>query len=500
MIEFQNIQKDFGATRALARFSHRFAPGAVHALMGKNGSGKSTLVKLMGGVIAASAGEMRIDGRHVNFATPADAQAAGIMTVHQELSLQPHLSVAENIALGRLPTRRRMGFPIVDWVSMQESAQELLHEMGVNIDPMRSVESLSVGQQQMIEIIKAMAGNPSVLLLDEPTSALAAREVAQLFTLVRRLRDKGVTIIYITHRMNELFEIADTCTVLRDGQFIGSVKMQDSTPATIVEMMFGTVARAVRPARSQAPINDPVLKVKNLCRGAAFQDISFELHRGEVLGLAGLLGSGRTELLRAIFGADAVDAGQIELNGEAIDHPSPRLMRDKGLGYTSENRKEEGLVQELSTHDNLVLASLERIARRGLINRKLETPYVQRQIEKLYIKGGDPMLPVSSLSGGNQQKVVIGNWLNTSPQVMLLDEPSRGIDIQAKQQIFKLIWDQTANGVSTIFVSSELEEVLEVCDRILVMHQGRVVAQTRPESTTLTELYELCMQGNSNET
>lgn len=499
MIAFHNVGKQFGASIALAKFSHRFERGKVHALMGKNGSGKSTLVKIIGGVISADTGEMRIAGQVRHFNNPADAQAAGIMTVHQELSLQQELCITENILLGRLPLKQCCGLNLVDWAAAHRQARLLLQEMGLDLDPQRRIASLSVGQQQMVEIVKAMAGNPSVLLLDEPTSALATQEVAQLFALVRRLRSKGVTIIYITHRMNELFEIADTCTVLRDGRFIGAIAMSDTTPKDIVEMMFGQVARAVRPPRAAAPHAQPILRVSNLTRAPAFSDVSFELRRGEVLGLAGLLGSGRTEILRAIFGADPVEQGQIELAGETVKHATPRRMRDRGLGYTSENRKEEGLVQDLSIHDNLMLASLDRLAQHGMITRKIETPFVRALIERLQIKVSSPLLPVSSLSGGNQQKVVVGNWLNTAPKVMLLDEPSRGIDIQAKQQIFKLIWEQAEQGLSTIFVSSELEEVLEVCDRVLVIRQGRIVAQRQPETTSLAELYELCMQGNPHE-
>jgi ribose transport system ATP-binding protein len=369
--------------------------------------------------------------------------------------------------------------------------------MGLDIDPHTPVRELSVGRQQVVEIAKAMSYAPSVLLLDEPTSALAAREVSQLFTLIGRLRERGVTMIYITHRLSELFEIADTCTVLRDGAKVGSIDMRAATTDAIVEMMFGSVARAHRPPRRRTEATEPVLKVENLTRAGAFENISFTLRRGEVLGLAGMLGAGRTEVLRAIFGADRPDSGRIVFDGAHVRRPIPKEMKHRGLGYTPENRKEAGLVQILSVHQNLCMASLAKIAPRGFITRAHERPYVGRQIAGLSIKAADPHLPVSALSGGNQQKIVIGNWLNTGPQVMFFDEPSRGIDVEAKQQIFEIIWAEASRGVSAIFVSVELEEVLEVCDRILVLRHGRIVAEVRPEETTLTELYRLCMEGAS---
>ena len=494
-IELRGVSKVYGPTVALAPLTHEFTPGRIHALMGKNGSGKSTLVRVLAGAVQPNRGELRVDGAAARFASPHDALAAGIVTIHQELSLVPMLSVGENIYLGRLPHRRALGVRSIDWARVRADAAGLLAEMGQDLDPQQPVASLSLGQQQVVEIAKAMSFDPSILLLDEPTSALAAKEVQLLFSLLRRLRERGVTMIYITHRMNELFDIADTCTVLRDGHAVGTVAMADATPEAIVEMMFGDTARATRPPRRAVERADPILRVRGLSRRGAFADVSFDLHRGEVLGLAGQLGAGRTEVLRAIFGADPFDEGEIMLDDELVMRPDPRRMRRRGLGYTPENRKEVGLVQPLSVQDNLCLASLERIAPRGVLTRRREAPFVARQVAGLAIKVADPMLPVSSLSGGNQQKIVIGNWLNTEPKVMFFDEPSRGIDVQAKQQIFDIMWREAARGLSSIFVSSEPEELLEVADRILVMHHGRIVAEALPERTTLTELYRLCMEG-----
>jgi len=497
-IELKGLGKVYDGTVALAQVNQAFDRGLVHSLMGKNGSGKSTLVKILAGAVRPSVGEIHVNGRRTILDTPRDAFAAGIITVHQELSLVPSLSVGENIYLGRLPRKSVLGLKVVDWDAVYRDAAALLHDMAIDIDPRRPVSSLSVGEQQIIEIVKAMSFDPKILLLDEPTSALATREVERLFVLIRRLRARGMTLIYITHRMNELFAIADTCTVLRDGRVVGTVATEDASADRIVEMMFGGVGRAHRPDRATRPGAAPVLAVRNLTRNGAFTDISFTLDSGEVLGIAGLMGAGRTELLRSIFGADPFDSGEVLLDGRPVRRRSPKAMKRLGLGYTPENRKEVGLVQTLSSHDNLCLASLPRITQNGVTSRRREVPFVRRQIRDLDIKVSDPMLPVSSLSGGNQQKIVIGNWLNTLPKVMLFDEPTRGIDVQAKQQIFEIIWRKAEAGLAVVFVSSELEELLEVADRILVLRHGRLVGEVEPATTTLGELYRLCMEGGSS--
>jgi ribose transport system ATP-binding protein len=496
-IELKGLGKVYDGSVALAQVDHAFEAGHVHALIGKNGSGKSTLVKILAGAVRPTLGEVIVNGTRAVFDSPRDAFSAGIITIHQELSLVPSLSVGENIYLGRLPHRRRFGTSLVDWKAVHRSAARLLAEMAPEIDTHALVGSLSVGQQQIVEIVKAMSFNPAILLLDEPTSALATREVEQLFALIRRLRARGITMIYITHRMNELFAIADTCTVLRDGRLVGTVAMQDTTASSIVEMMFGDVSKARRPSQRRIGRTNPVLTVRNLARQGAFADISFDLYRGEVLGFAGLLGAGRTELLRSVFGADPFDQGEVILDSRPVGKSNPRVMKRLGLGYTPENRKEAGLVQILSSHDNLCLAANGMIGRSGFTSRREEAPLVRRQIGDLGIKVSDPMLPVSSLSGGNQQKVVIGNWLNTNPKVMFFDEPTRGVDVQAKQQIFEIMWRKAEEGLSVVFVSSELEELLEVADRILVMHHGRLVTEVDPASIRLGELYRMCMEGTA---
>ena len=496
VVEFNAMTKVYGNTVALDRFSHIFDSSRIHALIGKNGSGKSTLVKLMSGVIQPTNGLMSFNGQKTHFNSPRDAFNANVVTVHQELSLVRGLSVTENIFLGRLPQTKTMGFNRVDWKQARKQIKTLLESMFLDIDPNAEVASLSVGQQQTIEIAKAMSFNPGLLLLDEPTSALAAKEVEMLFALLRSLKERGVTMMYISHRMSELAEIADTITVLRDGKHIGSVEMAGSSNKEIINMMFGDVAHAVRSPRKLENTQKPVLHVRNLSRKNKFKDISFDLYRGEVLGIAGMLGAGRSELLRSIFGADEFDSGEIIIDGEKVKNHDPRSMIAIGLGYTPENRKEDGLAQDHSIHNNLSMASLRQNAPNGFITKTRERVGVENQVKNLDIKVDAAEDIVSSLSGGNQQKVVIGNWLNTDPKIMFFDEPSRGVDVYAKEQIFQIIWEQAEKGLSSVFVSSELEELLHVCDRILVMKEGRMVGEFSPTQTTLTELYTACMDGH----
>lgn len=495
-LELRHLTKHYGTVKALNDFSHSFAKGQVHALLGKNGSGKSTFIKMLAGAVQPTSGEILVEGRLSSFTHPSDALKAGIVTVHQELSLVPHLSVAENIYLGRLP--RHPNTPFIDWPALMGQARELLETMGAgDIDPDQPVASLSIGRQQLVEIVKAMSLNPSILQLDEPTSALAQAEVQQLFALVRRLRDRGVTIIYISHRLAELSEIADTVTALRDGHFTGSCPMADATPAVILQMMFGDLTPVTRPLRP-IPDEHPILSVRNLIVAPMLKDVSFELRRGEVLGIAGMLGSGRTELLRAIYGAGPVEGGQILVDGKWVEAVSIPVMKRLGIGYTSEDRKESGLVQILSVHANLCLAALQRFSHHGFISEGRERPAVARQIQNLSIKIGDPMLPVSSLSGGNQQKVVVGNWLNNAPRILLFDEPGRGVDVQAKQQIYQIIWSQAVEGLSSIVVSTELEDLVECCDRILILRDGQIAEEFVNDGLDPKTLYAACMARQTN--
>lgn len=491
ILRTENITKDYPGTRALDDVTVSFDSGKVHAFIGKNGSGKSTLIKVFSGAIQPTSGSFYLNDEKLHFDNPTDAFPKGIATVYQELSLVPYLTVAENIYLGRLPKKGK----VVDWKKVYQMAGDLLKKMNVDIDPHEKVYKLSMWQCQVVEITKAMSFNPKVLMLDEPTSALAQNETRSLFEVIRALRDQGVIIIYISHRLQELWEIADTITVLRDGKLIGSVEIGDVEHKDIINMMFGDVEIKVRPNDLQVS-EETMLAVKNLTRKNKFEDVTFELKKGEVLGIAGMLGAGRTELLRCIFGADRYDSGEIYVEGKKVPRGAePIDMKKFGVGLTPEERKSQGVILIHSIRDNLCYASLDKISNKHVVDGAKRKAFAQKQVEELQIKVPSIMDSVGSLSGGNQQKVVIGNWLNTGPKIMLYDEPSRGIDVNAKQQIFQIMWDESKKGVSSIFVSSELEELLEVCHRILIMHMGKIVGEVYPEKLKIDDLYASSMGG-----
>lgn len=489
-LEAEAIRKVYPGTLALAGLSLAFMPGEVHALIGKNGAGKSTLVKIVSGAVQPTSGRIRVAGEAVELRSPRDAFQKGIATVYQELSLVPELTVAHNILLADLPVK--WGGLCLDWRAVYERAGALLNSLNLDLDPYRPVRTLGMAAQQMVEIAKAMAAQPKVLLLDEPTSSLADHETESLFQLIRQLTAKGVAIIYVSHRLQELQRIAHKVSVLRDGALVGTIPIAEADPRTIAHMMFGEVVPRHRPETLTCG-KENVLEVRNLTRAGLLHDVTFSVRRGEILGIAGLVGSGRTELLRALCGADRIDGGEIAVDGVPVPRPSPRRMRRRGVGLTPENRKEAGLVLNLSTRANLCLASLTRYSWYGVTWKGLQQPTVEKNVRELHIAVPNTEDPVSTLSGGNQQKVVVGKWLNTEPRVLLLDEPTRGIDIQAKQQIFQLIWDLGRQGISTIFVSSELEELVDVCHRILIMQEGRIAGEVKPEDVSPQQLFEYCV-------
>jgi ribose transport system ATP-binding protein len=491
-LEVRNLTKTYPGTVALSDFSAVMQGGNVYALLGKNGSGKSTLVKCISGAVIPTSGEMFLNEQKLQFRSPMDAFDAGIAIVYQELSLVLDFTVAENILIGRY-FKKGPGGSVIDWKRTNEKAAEILAALRIDIPVTAKVSSLSVGQRQMIEIAKAMSYNPSVLILDEPTSALAQHEIESLFKVIHQSREQGVIVIFITHKLNEIRGVADFVTVIRDSRFVGTIPIAEANPKTLVDMMFGETQILSRPENLSVS-EEVVMEVKNLSRKHHFSNVSFKLRKGEILGIAGMLGSGRSELLRSIFGADPVDSGTISIKGTVITQPHIPTMKRLGMAMTPENRKDEGLVQMLSIKDNLCYASLRAIAPLGFLTNRRQKPIVQRWIRELQIKVASADLPVSSLSGGNQQKVVVGNWLNTEPSIIFFDEPSRGIDVQAKQQVFQIMWDLSRKGLSVIFVSTELEELLEVCHRILIMDRGRIEKETTPERTTLDELYALCME------
>ena len=492
-LQTHSLRKEYPGTVALDDVSVSFTGGKIHALIGKNGAGKSTLVKIIAGATQPTRGSILVDGFEVSLPSPRHALERGIVAVHQELSLVPELTVAENILLGRLPKKRGLGNSVIDWPRVFARAEQILADLGVHLHVREKANTLGIAQQQVVEIAKAMSYEPSILILDEPTSALAQHETERLFEVLKKLKMRGVVLLYITHRLQELQEIADTVTAFRNGAVVGTIGIDQATPAAIVQMMFGEVIQRSRPADLIAP-TEPFIEVRSFCSSGAFRDVNFTVNKGEILGIAGLLGSGRTELLRAMFGADPPDSGELTIAGQHIRPTSPEQMKGFGVAMTPENRKDQGLVQLLSTRINLCLSSLDRIAFHGFLNRSREERLVERNVRELDIKVSRTDAPVAFLSGGNQQKVVVGKWLNTNPRLVLLDEPTRGIDVQAKQQMFQIIWDMSKRGISCIVVSSELEELLDICHRILIMRAGRIVSEVRPSELSLENLFAVCMK------
>ena len=491
----ENITKIFPGTKALDAVSCSFEGGKINALLGKNGSGKSTLVKIFAGAETATEGDVRLGDRVLRLSNTQQATQEGIVLVYQETSLVPTLSVVENIFLGRLP-RKPSG--LVDWRDARRRATQLLTEMGLRIDPRCLIQHLPMWQRQVVEICKALSHDPKVLILDEPTSALAKDEVRKLFEAIRKVKEKGVVIIYISHKLAEVNEIADTVTVLRDGHYIGCRNVSEMTNADMVYMMFGDVRSKTRPADS-VPGEEVAMEVKNLTRAGWYEDVSFKLYRGEVLGIAGVLGSGRTELLNGIFGSMPCDSGTVTVGGRSYRRRTPMLMKNAGLGLTPEDRKVDGLILMHSIESNLCYAGIRRTTVGGWIeSERKRRAMAQRQVDALQIKLSGLSARASSMSGGNQQKVVVGNWLNNDPDIMIYDEPTRGIDVHAKQQIFEIMWEQSRQGHSTIFVSTEIEELLGVCHRILIMRGGKIVDELtgeRLQNTHTNDLYTLCLGG-----
>jgi sugar transport system ATP-binding protein len=493
ILSLQAITKQYPGVVALDEVDFAVDAGEVRALLGKNGAGKSTLVKILSGAVRQDSGEICVDGQPVHIDKPKDAFERRIYTVYQELSLVPGLTVAENILLGRWPRQRILGMSVIDRRAIRGIARSALDQLEVKINLDETVARLSVAQQQLVEIAKAISFDPRVLVLDEPTSALASGEVDILHKVVRRLAVQGRAIIYVTHRLQEVPYVADSVTVLRDGMNIGTIPVAEATPARIANMMIGADWQRTEWGK-HAEMGDVVLSVRNLVQRGLLHDISFDLRAGEVLGIAGLMGSGRTELVRAIFGRDPIDGGEIWVRGTRIAHPAPGTMKGLGLGLTPEDRKRQGLILPFSVGDNITLASLQRISIRGILQRQRQQTLAQKMVDSLDIKTRNLGTLMGTLSGGNQQKVVIGNWLNTEPGILLMDEPTRGIDIQAKEQIFRLVRDLAGRGIGVLFISSEIEEVLDVADRILIMKQGHVTGEVKPEDLDVEGLMTLVME------
>jgi ABC-type sugar transport system ATPase subunit len=475
LIELREITKQFPGVRALDRVSFAVREGEVHALLGENGAGKSTLIKILTGAYQPDSGTILWNGQPVRFADTRQSQSLGIVAIYQELSLYPDLTVAENIFMGHQP-RTRAG--LVNWKAMTERARAILHELDADdLDVTQPVRGLSVGNQQRIEIAKALSQNARVLIMDEPTAALTQHDVERLFEIVRRLRERGVAIIYISHRLEEVFLLADRVTVLRDGQVVGeTLEVNKTNQAELIRMMVGRTLDTFFP-KATAKVGDTVLEVRNLTCGRAVRNVSFSLKQGEIVGLAGLIGAGRSELAHVLFGITPADSGQILIGGRPATICSPQDAMALGIAYVPEDRKNQGLLTAMNVRENITLAVLRQLLNGVFVNLRAEGRVAREFINTLRIRASSLEQRVNELSGGNQQKVVVAKWLACKPRVLILDEPTRGIDVGAKAEIHRLMSELAQQGMAILMISSELPEILGMSDRILVIRQGQLVAE-----------------------
>ncbi|MFC8722997.1 sugar ABC transporter ATP-binding protein [Kitasatospora sp. NPDC057198] len=479
VLEVRGIRKEFPGVVALDGVDFRLFPGEVHALMGENGAGKSTLIKVLTGVYQSDGGEVVLAGERVRISGPLQAQQAGISTVYQEVNLCPNLSVAENVFIGREPRR----FGLIDWSAMRRRAAELVRGIDLDIDVSAPLSSYSIAVQQLVAIVRAVDVSAKVLILDEPTSSLDRDEVRQLFTVMRRLRDRGVAILFVSHFLDQVYEICDRMTVLRNGRLEGEYPTSELNQVELVSRMIGSELAGLdqlgggRRRERTAPTGKPFLQADRLTRRGAVEPYDLDIRPGEVIGLAGLLGSGRTEAARLLFGADQSDGGTLRIEGAAAALRSPRDAIAHGIAFCSENRKTEGLVGELTVRENIVLALQASRGWLRPLSRTAQDAYALKWIRALDIRPGNPEALVRNLSGGNQQKVLLARWLITDPKLLILDEPTRGIDIGAKAEIQKLVANLAEDGMAVLFISAELEEVLRLSHRVGVLRDHRMVAQ-----------------------
>ncbi len=472
LVVMSGIEKQFPGVHALKQARFELRAGEVHALMGENGAGKSTLMKILSGIYQPDAGEILLDGRPVEILSPRAAQDAGISIIHQELSLMNDLTAAQNIFIGREP---RLSFGRLDEAALNRQAADIFAAMNLTLDPRANVGSLTIAKQQMVEIAKALSFRSRVLIMDEPTAALNNAEIEELFIIIRRLKGEGVGIVYISHKMDELKRIADRVTVMRDGQYVDTVSAADTPVSRIISMMVGRALTDISVGTPAVNAAEPALEVRGLSRGREIQDVSFEVRKGEILGFAGLMGAGRTEVARAVFGADPCDTGEIFVNGKLCDIRSPADAVRAGIGYLSEDRKRYGLATGMDVRANVALASMDRFTSRfGLLDEAGMRDAARRFVEQLKIRTPSDRQEVRLLSGGNQQKVVIAKWLLRHSDILIFDEPTRGIDVGAKSEIYRLLIDLAAQGKAIIVISSELPEILRLSHRIAVMCEGRL--------------------------
>jgi ABC-type sugar transport system ATPase subunit len=484
ILSAQELRKRFGGVHALRGAELAVVAGRVHALIGENGSGKSTLLKIVSGQLRRDAGRVVLGGDEVEFRNPTEAMRAGIATVTQETTLAPDLTVAENIFLGHRLARRG---PMIDWRESRRRARLALERLQLTLDPARLVRRLRPDQQQMVEIARALSVDARVLILDEPTSSLTDDEVAALFGVVRRLKDEGVAVVFVSHRLQEVFAIADDYTVLRDGVTVGSGAVAEATRGRLIHLMVGRELEefaAEAAATEHGEAREPVLRIRDLSLPGHLDSVSLDVRAGEIVGLAGLVGAGRSELLEAVFGLHRPATGEIRVDGRPLRARGPRDAATRGLAFVPADRKRQGLILQMSVRENLAMASTARLLRLRPPTSSRELGLVRLAIGRLRIRTASTRASVSTLSGGNQQKVVLGKWLATEPRVLMLDEPTRGVDVGAKAEIYRLLSDAAANGMAVLASSSETPELLLLCDRILVMFRGRIVAALSREEAT----------------
>lgn len=482
LVRATGIRKSFGGIEVVSGVDLELRAGEVHAIVGENGAGKSTLAKVIAGVHRPEGGELELMGRRISLEGPRHAISLGIALIHQEPLTFPDLDVAENIFVGHQPTGK--GLAGVDWRQMRLRAGEILENLGVALDPRQRVGRLTIADQQMVELAAALSQDAKVLLMDETTSSLTPKEVSELFAIVRRLCERGCVIGFVSHHLDEVFEIADRITVMRDGAKVAEVLTRETSVPEIVRLMVGREVEAIEPSPRRSTEQGPILSVENLSRKGLFAGVSFEVRPGEIVGLGGLVGAGRTDVCRAVFGLERIDSGRIQVKGQDVRIGGPRQAMRHGLAMVPEDRQFEGLLMDMSLSDNATLAVLGRIAVRGFLRRRTEQSRTQEALDRLRTSFRNVLQPVRELSGGNQQKVVLSKWLMSEPSVLILDEPTRGVDVGAKDEVHRLMRQLVEGGMAILLVSSDLPELLTLSDRVLVMRDGRIVAGFDREEAT----------------
>jgi ABC-type sugar transport system ATPase subunit len=484
----RQLSISFPGVKALDEVDFSIQRGSVHALVGENGAGKSTLIKILAGIYQAESGGIILNGQNVKFRTPHEAQLAGISVVHQEFKLSEPLSVTENIFLGRVLTKNGL----VDWKAMRRKTRDMLTELNINIGVDEIVSSLSVAKKQIVEICKAVNSNARILIMDEPSATLTVKEQEIMFNIIRKLNGEGMTVIYISHRLEEVFNLAHYVTVLRDGKHIQTLPVKDVDRKTLISLMVGRVLDREYPKEKTNP-GETLLFIKGLTRKGVIEDINFYVRRGEILGVAGLVGSGRTETARAVLGIDKIDSGEITWKGKPVVFRDFRQAIQSGLGLVPEERKSQGLVQILAVKENITMVNIRAVIKRGIIRPDLETRYSKEYVKKLQIAVSSLDTQAQFLSGGNQQKVVIAKWLMQQSDLIFMDEPTRGVDVGAKVEIYNLMNEMIRQGKAVVMISSELPEILGMSDRIMVMHEGRIMGELTREEATQEKIMSLCV-------